>query len=806
MERYICIHGHFYQPPRENPWLEMIEVQDSAHPYHDWNERIDAECYAPNASARILDEQGRIIRIVSNYERISFDFGPTLLSWMEDHAPETYQAVLEADFESRRRFSGHGSALAQGYNHLIMPLASPRDRRTQVVWGIRDFESRFRRVPEGMWLPETAVDLDTLESMAEHGIKFTILAPHQARRYRRLKGGPWRDTGTGFNFRRPYLQRLPSGREIVIFFYDGPTSRAIAFEGLLNDGAGLAARLLSGLSDTEPGPQIMSVATDGETFGHHHRFGEMALAYALDKIESTGNTRLTNYGEYLERHPPAHEVEIHENTAWSCAHGIERWRSDCGCRVGRGPGWNQRWRAPLREALDWLRDYTLPLGNARLQRHLANPWRARDAYVSVILDRNRQHVAEFLQEHAHRPLDRDATVEILRLLELERHAMLMYTSCGWFFDDISGIETVQILQYAARVIQLAEQVFGERLESRFLQILGSSESNLPEFRNGRRVYAELVKPAAKGMPQIGAHFAIRSLVCRNSNETSFACYEFEPESFEAFQAGEADLTAGCGRLLSRITLEEERMAFVAFRTGGLKVGARCALKPAEHDLSKALEALKSEDLKTASAVRDAIAHHLPGKDYSLPSLSRDAQRHLLDCLLDSASSDAEATHRGLYEREVPLLRFLSELKQTPPLTLRVSAQLVLNADLRRAFSADTPDPDRIAAALSEVRRWRVELDVQSLVPAVTSALERVADGLFETPHDLDLLERLRRVGEVTNDLGLPIDRRRAQNLVYEIRSWVYPEIKVQTDRVHADQWLDRFGHLLAILGIAPPAE
>ena len=361
MDKFICIHGHFYQPPRENAWLEAVEVQDSAFPYHDWNDRITAECYATNATTRLLDEKGLIRGIVNNYAHISFNFGPTLLSWLEQHAPAVYQSVLEADRQSQKRFSGHGSAMAQAHNHMIMPLAAPRDKQTQVLWGIRDFEHRFQRKPEGMWLPETAVDVPTLETLAEHGIRFTLLAPRQARRVRKIDAGEWLDVaGEKVDPTRPYLARLPSGRSIALFFYDGPISKAVAFEGLLSNGERFAHRLMDGFNESRRGAQLAHIATDGESYGHHHHRGNMALAFALQTIESQELARLTVYGEYLEQHPPEWEVEIFENSSWSCVHGVERWWKNCGCNSGGHPGWHQQWRTPLREALDWLRDSLRP--------------------------------------------------------------------------------------------------------------------------------------------------------------------------------------------------------------------------------------------------------------------------------------------------------------------------------------------------------------------------------------------------------------------------------------------------------------
>ena len=356
MGRYVCIHGHFYQPPRENPWLQDLEWQESAQPYHDWNERITMECYAPNAYAHILDHNQKIIDIVNNYEKISFNFGPTLLSWMERNNPEIYTRIIESDKASRRNFSGHGSAMAQCYNHMVMPLANSRDKETQVAWGCKDFLYRFGRKPEGMWLPETAVDLETLEIMAKNDIRFTLLAPHQAACFRRIGEEEWIDARAhGLDPRLSYLCRLPSGKDIALFFYDALVAHDVAFGDLLFNGRNFAERFLNvdaGLDEDH----LVHIATDGETYGHHHRRGDMALAYCLHSIEQSGAATLTNYAEFLARHPPRHEVQIIENSSWSCIHGIERWRGDCGCRLGTTPFWTLAWRAPLRQAMDWLRD------------------------------------------------------------------------------------------------------------------------------------------------------------------------------------------------------------------------------------------------------------------------------------------------------------------------------------------------------------------------------------------------------------------------------------------------------------------
>ncbi|MBC7924678.1 MAG: DUF3536 domain-containing protein, partial [Bryobacteraceae bacterium] len=507
--RYLCIHGHFYQPPRENPWLEAIELQDSAYPYHDWNERVTAECYAPNASARILDGQNHIAEIVNNYSRISFNFGPTLLAWAKDRAPELYQSVIDADYQSRDFFGGHGSAIAQAYNHMIMPLANRRDKFTQVYWGIEDFRARFRRDPGGLWLPETAVDAETLDIMAELGVKFTILAPHQAHLTRRAGSEEWVDvTGGRVDPTLPYLYKTSSGKEIVLFFYDGPVSRAVAFERLLNNGETFAHRLQSAYATSRTWDELAHIATDGESYGHHHRYGEMALAYALKHVENGNGARLTNYGQFLALHPPTHEAEIYENTAWSCAHGVGRWRENCGCNSGGRPGWNQAWRGPLRDALDWLRDEIAPLYEARMAEYVHQPWEARNDYIHVVLDRAPESRNEVLLRNVRKELTHAEEVALWKLLEMQRHAMLMYTSCGWFFDEISGIETVQVIQYAGRVVQLALELFEEeRIESGFLLRLSEAKSNVPEQGDASQVYQRIVSPALVDLRKVGAHYA-----------------------------------------------------------------------------------------------------------------------------------------------------------------------------------------------------------------------------------------------------------------------------------------------------------
>jgi alpha-amylase/alpha-mannosidase (GH57 family) len=488
--RRVCVHGHFYQPPRENPWTGAIDLQPSAAPFHDWNERITRECYEPNAAARILDERGETAKTASNYARMSFNFGPTLLSYLETQAPRVYRAILDADRESLRRFGGHGSAMAQGYNHAILPLASREDKLLQVVWGMRDFAHRFGRRPGGMWLPETAVDVETLEVLAQCGIRFTVLAPAQASAVRE-PGGVWRDAAAGLDTTVAYECPLPSGRSVALFFYDGALASGVAFQDLLQDGEKLAARLLDAARGPDGDAGLAHLATDGETYGHHKKFGEMALARALARIESDAPGVLTNYAAFLAERPPRSQARVVERSSWSCFHGVERWRSGCDCgAVAEHPEWTREWRAHLRSALDWLDGRLKALYAERAARLVTDPAAALLDSINVLLDGGEESRSAFLARHRLRELAAGEIRELWSLLELRRFGQLMFTSCGWFFEDVSRIETLQVLRYAARAAELAREVGGTDPQPELLSRLAHAKSNHPDRGTARDLWSD----------------------------------------------------------------------------------------------------------------------------------------------------------------------------------------------------------------------------------------------------------------------------------------------------------------------------
>jgi hypothetical protein len=789
--------------------LEAVEVQDSAFPYHDWNQRITIECYAPNAHARILDGTGRIAGIFDNYSRISFNVGPTLLAWMEHGDPETYGGILAADARSRRRFSGHGSAIAQAYNHAILPLCNARDKRTQVIWGIEDFRHRFGREPEGMWLPETAVDLESLEILAQCGIRFTLLAPSQALEVRRRDHDEWRDVSDGsIDTRRAYRVELPSGRAIHVFFYDGAVSQAIAFQRLLTSGNRFARRLLDGFDDRGT-PQLVNVATDGETYGHHHPHGDMALAWALHHIEHRGTARLTNYGEFLDLCPAEHEVRIREHSSWSCAHGLGRWREACGCASEIREGWHQRWRGPLREALDWLRDRLAPRFEQQAARYLRDPWEARDGYIRPLLDRRRSVTEAFLEQQAGRRLDDEERTQALKLLELQRQAMLMYTSCGWFFEELSRIETVQILRYADRALQLGEELFREPLELEFVARLERAPSNVLSWCHGGRLYQERVRPSRVDAAMLAANYAAGLLFHDSEPALRIAGFESRSSDRHLREADDARLLLGRLQLRSRVTLDSEELSFAFVHSG-------------DHDLAGGVTPFRDEatyramaeafgrawDRQASDELTQLFARHFGEKRYTLQSLLRDEQRRILDRILQRTLREVEAAYRRLYAQQAPLVRFLKRLDAPPPRALRFAAELVLNNDIQHELHPDRLDVARLAELLEEARSSGVRLEADGLGFAARRALETLARRLAGRPGDILLLQQLARAVDLVLELPFEVDLNAVQNVVYRLLFSTRPAYRQRAGHGEppARHWLECFDSLVEKLHLAPQEE
>jgi alpha-amylase/alpha-mannosidase (GH57 family) len=809
-KRFICIHGHFYQPPRENPWLETVETQDSAAPYHDWNERVCAECYATNGAARTVNNKNQIIRIVNNYARMSFNFGPTLLSWLKENAPRTYRMILDGERRSRKHFYGHSSAMAQVYNHVIMPLANQRDKVTQIRWGIADYESHYGAAPEGMWLAETAVDTESLELLAQHGIKFTVLAPSQCKRIRPLPADATAESAwttplaNSVDTTRPYLMRFDSGVSIAIFFYDGATSRAIAFEGLLNSGENFAARLKSGFKDSAQ-PQLESVATDGESYGHHHRHGEMALAYAVRLLEQDKTVKLTNYASFLEQFPPEWECEVIDDTSWSCAHGVERWRSNCGCNSGK-PGWSQQWRTPLRQALNDLRDAITPMTEQEGDLLFHDVWAARDGYIDVILDRSDESVQRFLEDHQARELTTAERVRALQLMEMQRHAQLMYTSCGWFFDDISGIETVQVIAYAARALQLAKELFGEQaadLEPAFIARLGEAKSNVAAAGDGARIYKEKIGPMQLGLEQVAAHYAISSVFSSFAEDTELFCYRVSRISYEVYTSGRGRLALGRANVTNSITGKSQAFSFSVLHFGDQNITA--AVKPCTDEdaatfqafAAEAAEQVKNADFPDAIRLIDRYYGHV---NYSLTSLFKDEQRRIVQLILNSTLWDIESSLTNIYEDHASLLHYLSQAGLPKPPALTLAAEFAINAGLRHALEGEPIDQALLRSFLQLAKADKVPLDTATLSYIADQRMKRAMVELQMSAGSLEMLDRARTLAHTLIELPFELNLWQAQNIWYEIlRTSSYAlTAQVTDDRPRWDKDFNQLGKCLSI--------
>ncbi len=794
MRRFVCIHGHFYQPPRENPWIDSIETQDSAAPFHDWNDRITNECYGPNAAARILDLNGDVSFIQNNYSKISFNFGPTLLSWLENHRPTIYRSILEADRISLKRFNGHGSALAQVYNHVIMPLANRRDKQTQIEWGVQDFEYRFSRKPEGIWLAETAVDQETLELLLDAGIRFTILAPRQASHIRYLNEGEWQDVGhSRIDPRYPYLCKLPSGREITLFFYDGNIAQDVAFSGLLKNGEDFANRLLRSLDESPEKPQLAHIATDGESYGHHHRYGEMALAYALLHLEKQHHSTLTIYGEFLDHSPPQFEVKIFENSSWSCVHGVERWQSDCGCCTGGNSGWNQKWRGPLRQGLNALRDQLSVLFEEQTSIFFNDPWGTRNRYIAVNLQKIT--AADFVRSEATRPLTDLEIQKVIHFLEMQHLSLLMFTSCGWFFDEISGIEPVQILQYASRAIQIAEETTGKCFEGILLNKLRSAPSNLVQYLNGETIYQTLVKPNQLDLPRIAAHIVTHSMI-EQSIPANWYQYQISPKIWLTKTIEKTELRFGRMTLRSISNQCDFDFIFFIVHLGdhNLTLGIHPFTTLSQYDTLENQWKHLSDQGDVIQLMR-TIDYDFTKNIYTLTSLLRDTQSLLLNHALKNTFEKIEETFESIYRENHVLLNILKKSSFATPPVINTTIDLLYNAKLQKSLQMSPFNAHEVHLILDEFMHWNPTLDLQKTQYLICKKLSELLTQWSLSIDHSDLLYQSNHLLTIVERLHLKID-------FWEIQHWAYRFRTDQGAQIPAVS-LDQFDLFLKQLKIAP---
>lgn len=774
-EKFLTIHGHFYQPPRENPWLEAIELQDSALPFHDWNERICKECYNPNSVSRIVDNKNQILDIVNNYQYMSFNFGPTLLSWMEEFAPLTYERIIKADIDSISEHSGHGNALAQVYNHMIMPLANAHDKETQVKWGIRDFEYRFGRKPEGIWLAETAVDDATLKVLVDNGIKFTILSPYQALKIRKTGDKEWQDVSWGnIDPARSYKYTLKgdSKKSIALFFYDGAISKSVAFDELLKDGNRFIKRLKEGVSETRNYPQLVNIATDGESYGHHTKFGDMALSYVLKiKAEDEG-FKITNYAEYLDKYESDYEVDIKQASSWSCFHGVGRWKEDCGCSTGGHPGWNQKWREPLRNALDYLRDGLAKVFEAEGPKYFNdNPWTIRNKYIDVILDRNYITIRKFQKENFKPDLTEEQKVKGMELLEIQRQAMLMYTSCGWFFSEISGIETVQIMKYAARAMQLVARFTNEDFETHFKDILSQAKSNIAEFGTGKDIYERFVKPSVVTAKQLACLWAISSLYQDFEDEEDVYCYTVKRHSYQKVQKGSSNFLVGHIEISSKVTLQKADLIFALMQYAGGDF--HCAIKEFSNDAE--FNELQTTLIKTfaLNPITEIIRtlDEKFGKEYfTLKDIFIEERKKILQILLKDQLEKFGNTYKEMYDQGKGSIYHMQNLGLEIPKEFKISAEYALSHrynDLLAGSDGFVEDPivQQIKDINYEAKRMNIDIDK---TPSNKNFAKRIITNLNRLTKSFEIqqADTIIELFEMVEKLDLQIDISEAQNIYY----------------------------------------
>ncbi len=715
-----------------------------------------------------MDKQGRLCRISNNYSRISFNFGPTLLTWLERYDPKTYLAILEGDKLSQTRFGGHGSAIAQVYNHIIMPLAPARDKEVEIIWGIKDFVQRFNRYPEGMWLGETAVDYETLWLLAKHGIRFTILSPDQAFRVQSPKGEWITVEGGTVSPHRPYLVELPGGQTITVFFYHAALSRAVAFEGLLNDGGYFANRLVEGFERNDEDNQLVHIATDGESYGHHHRFGEMALAYALEVISDFSGVRLTNYGEYLSLNPPVWKAEIIENTSWSCAHGIERWRSDCGCQTGLHPTWNQRWRKWLRQGMDYIRDTSVPIFDNLASRLLKDPVQACHDYIDVIFDRSPSRLNAFIADHQTRSLDLNETIQVFQLMELYRHLLLMYTSCGWFFDDIGGLEAIQVMKYAARAMQLGEKLFNVSMEVSFLALLERAKSNQRNL-SGRDIFDNAVKGHMITLSRVALHYSVMHLLMddHQNNTTSIYCYDVYARKEVLWKSGPVKMGMGQVEIVSQNTLERATYDYAVLHLG-------------DHNVIAGTRVSRDDDLYRSVLQRFSSAFHaaefpevirlldqiFPGHTNSLRHLFRDEQDRVIAQLVSNSLNEAVTYNRHIYEHTISFMRFLKDMGQGIPDVLWNAAAVSIRDQFQRQLNSDNVNFAEIQRLLAEAQEWGLLDDWDDLSYHYEMFIKRLTEMVSQQPNCVEYLDRLTQAIKISQDASLGTDLQKARLTVF----------------------------------------
>jgi len=781
--KYLIVHGHFYQPPRENPWLDIIETQESAAPDHDWNERIYDQCYRPNAYSRLLDAKGMIVGIHNNYQNLSYNIGPTLFTWMERYHPDTVRKIIASDKESVARFGGHGNAVAQVFNHIIMPLSSRRDQLTQIRWAKHFFKKRFGRDPEGMWLGEAAINMETVLCLIEENISYVILSPNQAESYRHLNGGDWTHKNQSpVDTRRPY-RIFPQTRDgarleghLDVFFFDEGLSKAVSFDNLLQDSRILGNSINDRYDRNNGANQLVTIATDGETFGHHKPYGDMCLAYFFTHIAPEMGITPVNFGRYLSINPPEYEVTLGdafgEGTSWSCAHGVGRWSRDCGCQTGGKPGWNQAWRAPLRQALRKLQSNIDSYFETRLSPIFPDPWALRDKYINVMWEPSLAKTSEFLhsQSGGRVSFNDELAAEVRRLLEAQKFMLFSFTSCGWFFSEISGLEPMQNLAYACRALQLG--LPEERKQSvldTFLDDLSKAPSNIGEFGNGRRLFEMKVLPFYHHERLLAFTAAAQQILAvKRHSSYEKTVYNLELKSVISYRVERMHYDTVAVQMESGVTGENSSWSVLIAHS---------------HDAELRGWVVPAKSVPPGSGKPEAWTSHPDAKLFTLSDMFHSSRGDLSEFFLNLMAKDTDSRFMGWMEQNEHNLNVLTRLNYPVPAYCSTPVGYVLqnrwDAQIHKLEHLHWGSEESAAAELDEIDKlsglYTVPVDKKRCAGVLQTVVMKTLETLQQRPA-AKVCDRLRALMDIVDKFSIPVSKSRLEDFFYPVHEGVMNDL------------------------------
>jgi alpha-amylase/alpha-mannosidase (GH57 family) len=799
----LIIHGHFYQPPREDPWIGLVPSQTTAYPYHDWNERITRECYAANSMSRTLNAFGQITDIVNNYSFISFNFGPTLLNWLKMNTNYVYENIIEADRISLVKNNGHGNAIAQAYNHTILPLCSPEDAKTQVIWGIKDFEVHFGRKSEGIWLPEAAVNMSVVDLLIEQGVRFIILSPWQAEAICPIGGNKWQPLNNNpILSGRAYQIDRPHG-SIAVFFYNHILATGISFQNFLQNADRLYEKLVSFKQNADP-TYLVNIASDGEVYGHHEPFGDMCLAALIKLVKKNDDFKFLNYGMYLDLHPPTYLVKLRNGerglgTSWSCVHGVARWYRNCGCTTGNKPDWNQEWRTPLRNALVYLRDKLRAIYIREMSLLSSNdPKEIRNSYIDVLTEKVNKN--DFIKKCVDKtdPLNKKIIHRFFSLLEGQKYSMFMFTSCGWFFSEISGLETMQNMRYAIKASELHQMTNNQDILSPFLSELENARSNISTYGSGRNIVESIILKEKKGL-QHGAAIFILSELCasktyKNNTYGIFKRVDFSVEKPERnktiiekrgkvsikdymtqhsatfqFSLKEEELK-GISLTLREDIPGDKHQKEIEISVGDLPIELRTYITSTVS--SHVVDRCITESLESFNATRNALIY-LKKMHVHRPKTIIELAELLIDRILEKSLNDPTVVpSETTLQRIKDLVIFTNEYELSVDIeSLKQKISAIISYQANKLTNAIEEEPTRVIIHLLETcRQFGNEPEITKAQDRVFQLLRSIKNNSLkkiEEKKDFTALNRIRRLIKLGATLGFDVEKHKEYFFVIE---------------------------------------